>query len=120
MNTSEDRIDLIDLQQSRGQTLLVPTKLHTKNAIYNIKALLDSGASGEFIDPNLVHKYNLPQFPLDKVINTYNADGSKNASGKCTHYAKLKVEINDKVMTITPKIVALGKHQLFLGISWLQ
>jgi len=33
---------------------------------------------------------------------------------------QLKVEINDKVMTITPKIVALGKHQLFLGISWLR
>ena len=120
MSTLEDQIDLINLQQSKGQTLLVPVTLHSKHAQHNIKALLDSGASGEFIDPSLVTKYNLPKFELSKVIKTFNADKSENASGTCTHYTKLKVEINDQVMTIMPKIVSLGLHPLFLGITWLK
>jgi len=120
LSISEDQIDLIDLQQSKGQTLLVPVTLHSRHAQHKVQALLDSGASGEFINPSLVFKYDLLKFRLSKVIKTFNADGSENASGTCTHYTKLKVEINDRVMTITPKIVSLGSHPLFLGITWLK
>ncbi|KXN84290.1 hypothetical protein AN958_12796, partial [Leucoagaricus sp. SymC.cos] len=62
--------------------------------------LLNSGASGNFIDPQLVQKYNLPRFPLNKPSKIYNTDGSQNQAGQCTHYSKLKITINKKVMTI--------------------
>jgi hypothetical protein len=70
LNSSEDQIDLIDLLKTKGQTLHIPTTLHTRNAKHDIYALLDSGASGEFIDPRLVDQYNLPKFPLQRIINT--------------------------------------------------
>ncbi|KAF7762626.1 hypothetical protein Agabi119p4_9219 [Agaricus bisporus var. burnettii] len=49
-----------------------------------------------------------------------NADGSRNASGVCTHYVLLNIEINNKKMLIQASIVSLGNHKLFLGISWLR
>jgi hypothetical protein len=113
LNSPEDQIDLINLLKSKGQTLYIPTTLHTKQAKHDIYALLDSGASGEFIDPKLVDQYNLLKFPLQQIINTYNANGSKNALGQCTHYTKMMITINKCQMMIKPKIVALGKHQLF-------
>ena len=119
MITSEDRIDLVDLQKSKGKTLLVPTTLHLKRRQYAIEALLDSGASGQFIDPQLVDQYNLPKYPLRNVIQTFNADGTKNASGTCTHFTKMHVEINGHQMTLFPRIVKLGTKRLFLGITWL-
>ncbi|EKM74112.1 hypothetical protein AGABI1DRAFT_26755, partial [Agaricus bisporus var. burnettii JB137-S8] len=82
--------------------------------------LVDSGAAGEFIDHKLIEKYYLPKFPLKKVKHTMNADGSRNASGVCTHYVLLNIEINNKKMMIQASIVSLGNHKLFLGISWLR
>jgi hypothetical protein len=120
LNSPEDQINPINLLKTKGQTLHIPTTLHTKQAKHDIYALLDSGASGEFIDPELIKQYNLPKFPLQWIINTYNADGSKNASGQCTHYTKMTIMINKQKMTIKPKIVGLGKHQLFLGITCLR
>jgi hypothetical protein len=120
LNSSEDQINLINLVKSKGQTLYIPTTLHIRQAKHDIYALLDSGASGEFIDPKLVNKDNLPKFPLQQIINTHNANRSKNASGQCTHYTKMMMTINERQMAIKPKIVALGKHQLFLGITWLR
>jgi hypothetical protein len=32
----------------------------------------------------------------------------------------MTITINEQQMMIKPKIVALGKHQLFLGITWLR
>lgn len=120
MSTPEDSIDQIDLQKSTGKTLLIPAKLHTKNNQHKIEALLDSGASGNFVDHQLINEYYLQKYPLKTIRYTLNADGSRNAAGKCSHYVKMKITINGKTMIIKPRIVSLGKHKLFLGISWLR
>ncbi|KXN81716.1 hypothetical protein AN958_03802, partial [Leucoagaricus sp. SymC.cos] len=67
--------------------------------------LLDSGASENFIDLQLVQKYNLPKFPLLKPSKTYNADGSRNKARQCTYYTKLKLEINGQKIIIYSKII---------------
>ena len=113
MSTTEDRIDIIDLQPSNGKCFLVPTEIATKRGPIRIKTLLDSGASGQFINPDLVQRLNLPKYPLKNTINIYNADGSHNKDRQCSHYTKIKIKINDRVMTIKPKIVTLGTKPLF-------
>ena len=121
MITSEDQIDAIDLQPHKGKCYLVPSQLITNNgSIYDIEALLDSGASGQFINPKLVQELKLPKFRLPNVINIYNADGSINKGDRCTHYTKIDLIVNNKQMTIEPKIVSLGTKPLFLGITWLR
>jgi hypothetical protein len=117
---SEDPINQIDLQKSKGQTLLIPTTLYTKNDRHKIESLLDSGASGNFVNPEIVDKYKLKKYPLKQVKYTLNADGSRNAAGVCSHYVKMKIWINHKEMIVKPRIVSLGKHKLFLGITWLK
>ena len=117
MNTTEDRIDAIDLQPSKGKCFLVPTTILTDHGKHEIKTLLDSGASRQFINQDLVNQLKLPKYPLKKTINIFNADGSKN---KCSYYTEIKIRINNRTMTIKPKIVTLGTKPLFLGITWLR
>jgi hypothetical protein len=117
---SEDSIDQIDLQKSKGQTLLIPTILYTKNDRHEIELLLDSGVSGNFVNPEIVDKYKLQKYPLKQVKYTLNADRSRNAAGVCSHYVKMKIQINHKEMIVKPRMVSLGKHKLFLGIMWLK
>jgi hypothetical protein len=57
---------------------------------------------------------------LKQVKYTLNANGSRNAAGVCSHYGKMKIRINHKEMIVKPRIVSLGKHKLFLGITWLK
>ena len=120
MSTSEDRVQQIDLQPSKGKCFLIPTTVITKHGKHEIDTLLDSGASGQFISPELVRQLNLPQYPLGRTINIFNADGTKNKGQQCSAYTKIKIQINNRVMMIKPKIVQLGTKPLFLGITWLR
>ena len=58
-----------------------------------VTALLDSGASGCYVHPELVQKYDLHQLPLDSPQMVRNADGSFNKHGQITHSVTLLVRI---------------------------
>ncbi|KAF9542355.1 hypothetical protein CPC08DRAFT_619672, partial [Agrocybe pediades] len=45
------------------------------------KALVDTGASGDFIDEDFVIRSNLPTRPLSSPIPVFNVDGSPNEAG---------------------------------------
>jgi hypothetical protein len=55
----------------------------------DIKALVDSGATDNFIHPNFVKRMGLGQRELDKPKNIYNIDDTTNKSGQITHYLSL-------------------------------
>ena len=119
MSDAEDDINLVDLQQrSENNILIVPLQFKTNKFILDEEALLDSGASGEYVDPSFVKRYNLPQFRLKNSLKIRNADGSVNTN--CTLYTKIHINVNNKWTTIFPKIITLGKYRLFLGITWLR
>ena len=61
--TPEDQINLIDLQKEQ-RLFLVPFKLHHGNKKTSMRALLNSGANGTFINPDTIDKYKLKKFPL--------------------------------------------------------
>ena len=55
------------------------------------KALLDTGASGLFIDSEFVHRNHIPLIKLLKPQGVYNVDGMENEAGKITHVVDLVV-----------------------------
>ena len=63
---------------------------------FEIKALIDSGAGGVFIDKKFAHEKQLAMTPLDRKIDAYNADGTKNAAGTIEHCVWLKVQIGKR------------------------
>ena len=59
-----------------------------------IEGLLDSGASGKFIDSNFVREIHAETKNLKKPIKVYNVDGTPNKQGTITQYVELELEIH--------------------------
>ena len=55
------------------------------------QALLDSGATDNFIDQRTVKRLNIPIRRLDQPCILYNVDKTKNRSRRITHYVDLEV-----------------------------
>jgi hypothetical protein len=58
-------------------------------AVY--EALLDSGATENFIDPCMVEKLEIGKVPMINPRTVFNVDGTKNKGGQVTHYCILNI-----------------------------
>ena len=56
-----------------------------------MKALIDCGATAEFIDHKFVHAHELWTYPILHPIGLYNGDGLPNEIGKITEAIDLIV-----------------------------
>ena len=61
-----------------------------------VEGLLDSGASGKFIDSDFVKKIHAKRENLKKPIKVYNVDGTPNKQGTITQYVELELEIHER------------------------
>ena len=83
------------------------------------KALVDSGATDNFIHPAFVKRLGLAMTPLDKPKRIYNIDNTSNKAGSITHSLKLKVTTKgvDKIMRFL--VTDIGNEDILLGYPWL-
>lgn len=66
------------------------------NAGISVKALVNSGAQGKFIDQFLVRRLGLRERPLAHSIPVYNIDGTSNRIGSIRNYVEPDMVINGK------------------------
>jgi hypothetical protein len=85
----------------------------------DIKVLVDSGATNNFIHPNFVKRMGLGQRELDKPKNIYNIDDTTNKSGQITHYLSLAVTTAGKTQEMRFLIMDIGREDVLLGYPWL-
>ena len=83
------------------------------------KALVDSGATDNFIHPAFTKRLGLSMTPLDKPKRIYNIDNTSNKAGSITHSLELKVTTKgiDKVMRFL--VTDIGNEEILLGYPWL-
>ena len=83
------------------------------------KALVDSGATDNFIHPAFAKRLGLTMTPLDTPKRIYNIDNTKNKSGSITHSLELKVTTKgiDKIMRFL--VTDIGNEDILLGYPWL-
>ena len=76
--------------------MYLPLKITSKKTveIKTIEVLLDSGASGKFIDQNFAKNIKIKQQDLKKPIKVYNVDGTLNKQGTIRKYINLDLEIH--------------------------
>ena len=82
--------------------------------------LRDSGAGGKLIDQNYAKKMGFKTHKLEKPLQAYNVDGTKNKRGMIKYYVNLNLEINGRKTTMELLVTALGKERIILGFPWLQ
>ena len=97
----------------------VPVSIRTRYFMADKKALVDSGATDNFIHPAFTKRLGLTMTPLEKPKKIYNIDNTSNKSGSITHSLKLKVTTKgiDKVMRFL--VTDIGNEDILLGYPWL-
>jgi predicted aspartyl protease len=80
-----------------------------------MKALLDSGANGIYVDKAYAQKMKLPLTLLANPIPVYNVDGTRNTTRSITHCAEIIIQFQDHRERVTAEVTNLGKNQMILG-----
>ena len=83
------------------------------------QALLDSGASENFIDKETWKSLMIGSFKLPKPITIYNVDGMENKQGKIIQYCWLKVRQGNKEHWMRFFLTGIGKDRFILGYPFL-
>ena len=83
------------------------------------KALLDSGATDNFIDQRTIERLKIPTRRLDRPRILYNVDKTENRSGRITHYTDLEITRGMQTSVQQFYIANLGTDCFILGFPWL-
>jgi hypothetical protein len=85
----------------------------------DVKALVDSGATDNFMHPNFAKRMRIGQRALDKPKNIYNIDDTTNRVGQITHYLNLAVTTGGKTKEMRFLITDIGREDVLLRYPWL-
>ena len=84
-----------------------------------IKALLDSGTTGMFMDRKTVAKHRFRLQKLERPIRVKNVDGTYNSGGAIMHEVEVNVYYKSYVERMRMDVCNLGRIEVILGIPWL-
>ena len=82
-------------------------------------ALVDSGATDNFIHPNFAVQMGLKPAKLEHPHKIWNVDNTENKAGMITHYLELDVETKGIHKEMCFLITNIGKEDILLGYPWL-
>ena len=112
----------ISALDARGTSLLLPVEIGTTNTseLHSVKALLNSGATGSFIDRDFVRSKGINTRTLSRNIPVFNVDSSPNEAGQISEVVNvlLRYKTHSKKMLLA--VSGLGKQSLILGYNWLK
>ena len=81
-------------------------------------ALVDSGATENFMNLTYTQWLKLPIRPLEKPWKIFNVDGTENKSGELKYYTDLKVQTGTTRSPLRFFLTDLGENKAILGYSW--
>jgi hypothetical protein len=87
--------------------------------VKSLSSLVDSGATGNFIDWDYVRSNRLTTRRLSKPVPVYNVDGTPNEAGSITEVADLILRYKNHSERTLFAVTGLGKQNLLLGHTWL-
>src|ERR1700722_4772544 len=83
-------------------------------------AMIDSGASANFLSEEIVKTHKLPTEELPKPRKVKVIDGRERSSGEIKQTCTLCVTIENHTEEIKFFVTSLGNHHAILGMAWLR
>ena len=103
---------------SNWQSMSLGAFIHTLNKRVETPALLDSGATKNFISANYAQYLCLPTKKLSTPWKVYNVDGTPNRKEDIVAYTDLEVQTGEKKTNMRFFITDLGAQRMILGYPW--
>ena len=112
----------ISALNARGTSLLLPVEIGTTDTseLHSVKALLDCGATGSFIDRDFVHLKGMNTRILSRNILVFNVDSSPNEAEQISEVVDVVLQYKTHSERMLLAIFGLGKQNLILGYNWLK
>lgn len=103
-----------------GQGVYLPVSISWGESSHSCRALVDSGAAGNFIDVDLAHKLNVPLQSLDSPLSVTALDGRPLGNGRVTQAtSRLLLKSDAHQEEITLYLVRSPEFPVILGYPWL-
>ena len=81
-------------------------------------ALVDSGATKNFMNLKYAKWLQLPIKQMDEPRKLLNIDGTENKSGELRHYTNLQVQTGTNYTNLRFYLTELGEQKAILGYLW--
>jgi len=85
--------------------------------LHSVKALLDSGATGSFIDRDFICSKGINTQTLSRNIPVFNVDSSPNEAGQISEIIDILLRYKTHSKRMLLAISRLGKQSLILGYN---
>src|ERR1700712_3710412 len=106
--------------ENNNDHIMVKIQLHGRKETVTINAMIDSGATEDFIDKEICNKHGIKMIKAKKPREIYLADGESSAMGPVTHMTKVPMDVSSHRELATCQVANLQNHEVILGMPWLR
>src|SRR5258708_2402336 len=102
-------------------TLNMSIELRTTTSLHSVSTstLLDSGATGMFVNRAFAQKHKLETHPLPNPVPVHNVDGTPNENGSITEEVEVILWYGQHMEKACLAVANLGQQTVIIGHSWL-
>ena len=106
--------------ESDKDHIMVKVQLQGEKNTVNINAMVDSGATEDFIDSEVCKKHGIKMIKAKNPREIYLADGKPSTMGPVTHLNEVPMDISNLRELATFQVANLQHHEVILGMPWLR
>jgi len=112
----------VNTLDARGTSIILPIEVSTTDTseVYSVKALLDSKATGNFIDRDFIHAKDINTQSISHPIPVYNVDSSPNETGQISKVVDVVLHYKTYSERTLFTVSSLRKQYMILGYTWLK
>src|SRR5258708_1721310 len=109
------------LSKNSPRSLNIQVELTSLTSLTSVStsALLDSRATGMFINWSFVQKHQLETTPLPQPVLVHNVNGSPNENGSVTEEVHVTLHFGRHSKRVHLTVANLGQQTVIIGHSWL-
>ena len=111
-----------NILDARRTSIILPIEISTTDTskVHSVKALLDSGATGNFIDKDFVRAKSISIWNVSRPILVFNVDGSPNETGQISKVVDIVLHYKTHSKRMLLAISNLGRQSMILSYTWLK
>jgi len=109
-----------DTLENDNDHIMVKIQLHGEKESVTMNAMIDSGATEDFIHREVCNKHGIKMIKAKSPSEIYLADGKPSAMGPVTHRMKVPMDISSHRELASLQVANLQNHEVILGMPWLR
>jgi len=113
-------LNYTDTLENDNDHIMVKIQLHGGKESVTINAMIDSGATEDFIDREVCNKHGIKMIKAKNPREIHLADGKPSAMGPITHMTKVSMDISSHRELATFQVANLQNDEVILGMPWLR